>query len=283
MMDLMSPDPQPSGPAPTPPETMVEFGTDPDVPRSRRRRWSVPEVAAGLAADRRAVPLAAVVGAVALFASLMSEWQITVMDTTPFGESRSSSRPLPSGIGDLGALGGGYLAGLFALTGATVLVLFGPAAGRRHARLLGLATGGVLLAVLAAIAASLGDTSRAVDTIFTLELDEEQLQLSYGRGLWCAFFGVAAVLLALYLAGRHTPAAEGAAADAGAGAGEQPAPEVEAPVVWSWRRPKAGTDEERLPDAPFDLTVSSTTPFTSLSDDRDKPSPGDGRGRGISG
>ena len=266
MMDLMSPDPQPAGPAPTPPETVVEFGTDPDAPRPRRRRWSVPELATSLAADRRAVPLAAAVGAVALFASLLSEWQITVMDTTPFGESRSSSRPLPSGIGDLGALGGGFLVGLFVLTGATVL---------------GLASGGVLLAVLVALAASLDDTSRAVDTIFTLELDEGQLQLSYGRGLWCAFIGVAAVLLALHLAGRHTPAADEAVAEAGDG--EQPAPDAEAPVVWSWRRPKAPADDERLPDAPFDLTVSPTTPFTSLSEDRDRPSAGDRRGRGISG
>ncbi len=271
-MDLMSPDPQPAGPAPTPPETVVEFGPDPDETRPARRRWNATEVATSLAADRRAVPLAAAVGAVALFASLMSEWQITVMDTTPFGDNRGANRPLPAGIGDLGALGGGYLAGLFVLAGATVLVLFGPPAGRHYARLLGLTTGGVLLAVLAAMAGSLDDTSRAIDTMFTLDLDEDQLQLSYGRGLWCAFFGVAAVLLALHLAGRHLRAPAAVEADE-----EEAAAADEPPVVWSWRRPRAEPDDEQPPDAPFDLTVSPTTPFTSLSDDRDKPSSDDRR------
>ncbi len=280
-MDFMSPDPQPIGPGPAPPETVVEFGADPDEPRPQRRRPSATEIVRSLAADRRAVPLAAAVGAVALFASLMSEWQITVMDTTPFGENRGGNRPLPSGIGDLGALGGGFLAGLFLLAGTTVLVLFGPAAGRRHARLTGLATGGVLLAVLAALAGSLDETSRAVDLIFTLDLDEDELQLSYGRGLWCALFGVAAVLLALHLAGRHTPAPARPATD-GAEV-EQPAAPVDDPVVWSWRRPKAAAGDEQLPDAPFDLTVSPTKPFTSLSDDRDKPSGDDPKPGGISG
>ncbi len=272
MMDLMSPDPQPTGPGPTPPQAVVEFGADPGGPRRRRRRWSVTGVATELAADRRAVPLAAVVGAVALFAALMSEWQVTVMDTTPFGEARGGNRPLPAGIGDLGALGGGFLGGLFVLAGAVVLALFGPPPGRLYARLIGLTTGGVLIAVLSALAGALDDTSRAVDKIFTMDLDQDQMQLSYGRGLWCAFFGVAAVMLALYLAGRHTPAM---AAPPESG-GEQAGPAYEPPVVWSWRRPRDEADDEQPPDAPFGLTVSPTTPFTSLNDDRDKPSGNDG-------
>ena len=282
MMDLMSTDPQAPGPGPAPPETVVEFGADPDRPAPRRRRWNAGEVLSGLAADPRAVPLAAAVGAVALFGSLMSEWQITVMDTTPFGENRGGNRPLPAGIGELGALGGGYLAGLFVLAAATVLVLFGPAAGRRHARLVGLASGGVLLAVLAALAGSLDDTSRAVDTIFTLDMDENQLQLSYGRGLWCGFVGVAAVLLALHLAGRHRAPDEAAGPAAEPPVDADAAPPAGAPVVWSWRRPRAEPDEQP-PDAPFDLTVSSTKPFTSLSDDRDAPSGDERRTGGISG
>jgi hypothetical protein len=43
--------------------------------------------------------------------------------------------------------------------------------------------------------------------------------------------------------------------------------------VWSWRRPRdVDDDDEQLPAEPFDLTVTSTRPFTSLMDDRDKPS-----------
>jgi len=267
MMVLMSSDPQPIRAAPTPAETVVEFGADPEGPPPRRRRLSASEILAGLAADRRAVPLAAAVGGVALFASLMSEWQITLLNTDQFtgGPPGDGNRPLSAGVIDLGAIGGAYLVGLFLLAGATALVLYGPGPARRYARVLGLSTGGVLIGLLAALTASLGETSRVVFALFALEFDEEQMRLSYGRGIWCAFFGVAAVLLALYLAGRHEP---------GVVAVEQPedAQEAEAPVVWSWRRPKDGDEDEGPPDAPFDLTVSSTKPFTSLSDDRDKPS-----------
>jgi hypothetical protein len=249
MMVSMSSDPQPADRDTAQPEAVVEFGPEPDEPRRDRRRWSVTEIAAGLAADRRAVPLAAAVGGVALFASLISEWQITVLDTDQFtGGTGGDPRPLAAGVTDLGALGSAYLVGLFVLAGVMTLVLFGPPPARRYARLLGLSTGGVLLALLVA-----------------LELDGDDMKLSYGRGLWCAFFGVAAVLLALYLAGRHEPQLVEVEPHAGAD-GAAPA----GPVVWSWRRPKE--EDEGPPDAPFDLTVTSTKPFTSLGDDRDKPS-----------
>lgn len=267
MMVSMSSDPQPADRDTAQPEAVVEFGPEPVEPRRDRRRWSVTEIAAGLAADRRTVPLAAVVGGVALFASLISEWQVTVLDTDQFtgGTGGGNSRPLPAGVTDLGALGSAYLVGLFVLAGVVTLVLFGPPPARRYARLLGLSTAGVLLAVLVALASSLSDTSRVVLALFTLELADDDMKLSYGRGLWCAFLGVAAVLLALYLAGRHEPHPVGAEPDEG---GQQPAPA--GPVVWSWRRPKE--DDEGPPDTPFDLTVTSTKPFTSLGDDRDKPS-----------
>lgn len=265
MMDRMAPDQQPADGDATPREEVVEFGPD-SGPFAPARRWQAGRFAAGLAADRRAVPLAAAVGAVALFASLISEWQLTSVDTTPFGGSDAGERQVSASLSDLGALGTGYLAGLFVLAGAVALILFGPATTRVHARLAGLATGGVLLAVLAALGSDLGDVSRSIERIYLLELDDEDLTLTYGRGIWCAAFGVAAVLLALYLAGRHTPVAADRDTD------DEPAP------VWSWRRPREAEDESP-PDAPFELTVEPATPFTSLNDDRDKPTPR----RGISG
>jgi hypothetical protein len=268
MMVPMPTPPQDPEQAPQPAETVVEFGPEQDEPRAGRRRFSLTELAVGLAADRRAVPLAAAVGAVALFASLISEWQVTQVNGDSFigGAAAGGNRPMPSGVTDLGALGGAYLGGLFVLTGAMVLVLYGPPAGRRYARLLGLSGGGVLLALLAALASSLSDTSRVIFTFLTTDFAEDQMQLSYGRGLWCAFFGVAAVLLALYLSGRHEPrTVVTATSTEDAVVVETP----EAPVVWSWRRPRE--DEETLPDAPYDLTVTSTKPFTSRPDDRDKP------------
>lgn len=268
MMDFMSSDPQHSPVSPVPPvspqEHVVEIGTEPGEPRAGRRRWNLTEIATSLAADRRVVPLSGAVGGVALFASLISEWQITTVDTSRFADSETGARPLTAGLADLGALGSGFLTGVFLLVITTVLVLFGPAAGRGYARLIGLSTGGVLLALLAALASSLGDSSRAVEGIFVLEFEEDQLQLSYGRGIWCAVVGVAAVLLALHLSARHGPSVTPAA-------GPDSADEIgEEPNLWSWRRPQSDFDD-RPPDEPFDLTVSSTRPFTSLSDDRDKP------------
>ena len=268
----MATDQQPTGAAdPTRQTSVVEFGADAVEAHPGRRRGSVAGFAMSLGSDRRVVPLAAVLGGVALFGSLVSEWQITSVDTTVFGGVQAGNRPIASGIADLGGWAGGYLAGLFVLVATTVLVLFGPAPGRPYARLVGLSSGGLLLAMLAAIASHLGDSTRALDVVFTLALNDDQLQISYGRGIWCAVFGVVATMVALYLAGRH------ALPPTGAGPGDEKAdggatPES-LPTVWSWRRPRdVDDDDEQPPAEPFDLTVTSTRPFTSLMDDRDKPS-----------
>jgi hypothetical protein len=271
MMGRMSTDNPVQPPAPA--EAVIEFGggSEERAPAARGRR-SLTELAQGLAADRRSVPLAAVVGAVALFASLLSEWQVTMVDAAQFQDVRSD-RPLPAGVADLGALGSGYIAGLFVLAGAMVLVLFGPHAGRRHARLLGMTAAGVLLGLLAATASELGGSSRAAALLFVVGLEEDQIHLTYGRGIVCAVAGVLDVLLALWLAGRHLPP-DGPAVPGSEQAAE---PEPEAgPVVWSWRRPvrEELEEEDERPDAPIDLTVSSSTPFTLRDEDRDKPANG---------
>jgi hypothetical protein len=262
----MPPDQQPATAEPTPAEagSIIAFGTDGS--RRRRPRFSATGWAAGLAGDRRLVPLAATLSAVALFASLMSEWQITAVDATVFDDGQVGAKPLPTTIADLGAWGGGYLTGLFVLAAATVLVIFGPAPGRRYARLVGLSTGGVLLGLLAAVAAELGGSSRTLGQAFMIQLGQDQVRLAYGRGLWCALFGVAAAMLALHLAGRHM--APGEASPAAADDGQQAAGAP--PPVWSWRRPHNSAAEEGPPDAPFDLTVTSAKPFAPSTEDRDQ-------------
>jgi hypothetical protein len=209
----MATDQQPAD-APAP-ESVVEFGAEP--PARAPRRWSATGFAAAVGADRRVVPLAAVLGGIALFGSLVSEWQITAVDTTAFGGTQPGNRTITAGVAELDGWGGGYLGGLFVLVAATVLVLFGPVAGRRYARLVGMTIGGVLLAMLVAIAQTLKDTSRALELVYTLALNPDQLQLSYGRGIWCAAIGVAAITLALYLAGRYLPAATAPAPAAATG------------------------------------------------------------------
>jgi hypothetical protein len=267
IMVRMPPD-QP--PVVAPPESVIEFGPSPDEsgrPASRRRR-SLADFGLGVARDRRVVPLAAVLGGVALFASLVSEWQVTTIDTVVFN-SEDGRQPIPSDLFDLGGWSAGYVVGVFVLVTATVLVLFGPPAGRRYARLAGLSVGGVLLAVLAALGPTLNDVSRTLGYVIRYQVQRSQYEVTDGRGLWCAVVGVLAVMVALYLAGRHTAPVVVSATDVPA----EPLDEAS-----FWRRPHAATvdDEDRPPDAPFDLTVGPTTPFTSLNDDRDKPTGRDG-------
>jgi hypothetical protein len=261
-------------PVVTPTESVIEFGAVPDEPaRGRRRRWNLSGLVASLAGDRRMVPLSAALGAVALFASLVSEWQITSIDTTVFNGAQSGLRPIPTDLIDLGGWAAAYVTGLFVLVSTTVLVLFGPPAGRRYARLTGLSTGGVLVALLAALEPSLDDVSRTLGYVIRFQVSPGQYQVAGGRGIWCAIVGVLAVMLALFLAGRHTPAVA-PAVEATPGEAET---EGRPDPNWSWRRPRtAGEEDEQPPAAPIDLTVSPTTPFTSLNGDRDKPNEGDG-------
>ncbi|GAA3956692.1 hypothetical protein [Actinoplanes auranticolor] len=252
-------------------EAVVAFGPDDDdeAERPPRRRAAVGEFLTGLAGDRRVVPIAAALGAVALFGSLVSEWQLTEIDGTYWGDGEVGTRSAQTTLADLDGWSGGYLTGLFLLVAATVLTLFGPPAGRRYARLAALSVGGTLLATVVAIGSYLGDISGAVGQLTLTNLEENQVTVSNGRGLWCAGVGVALVLLAMVLAGRHQAT--------GPGSGPVDAPpdeaqpvEVEAPA-WTWRRPATG-DEDEPPDAPFDLTVTAAKPFTTSQENTDKPS-----------
>jgi len=226
------------------PAPVVEFGPSP----APRRRLNLSRFGRGLAADRRLVPLSAALGAVALLASLISEWQVTTVAASIFGvDGEIGDRKLPTDVTDLGAIGTGYLVGLFPLVAAVVLTLFGPEAGRRYARLAGLSVAGTLGALLVALTGSLGGESRIVTQLYTLTFNGDQMQVAYGRGLWCAYAGVVLAVLALYLAGRET-----------------------AGPAWTWRPPRV--EEESGPDEPLELTVGPARPFTPRGDDRDKPS-----------
>ena len=240
---------------------MVEFGGDAPV---SRRRWQPSEVLRALATDRRAVPLTALLGALAVLVSLISEWQVTTVDAEEF-TGGVGPHAVSTGLIDLGALGSAYLIGLFPLAAAVVLTMFGPVAGRRWARLGGLCAGGMLLAVLFATTASLGSESRVVPNLYRMQFDKNQVQIAYGRGLWCAAAGVVLVMLALYLADRHQPRVPAPPSESGGAP-----PSVADESAWGWRRPPAAR-EEADPDQPLELTVAPAKPFTSWGDDRDKP------------
>ncbi|WP_106128772.1 hypothetical protein [Pseudosporangium ferrugineum] len=245
-----------------PQEAVVEFGPEP--PPSRRT--GVPAFLRGLATDRRLVPLAAALGALALFGSLVSEWQLTEIDATVFRDVQTGTRAFGATVADLGGWGAAYLVGLFLLTASVVLTLFGPPGGRVYARLTALSTGGVQLAIVLALWSSLDETTRVAGQLDVSGLDSDEITLTLGRGPWCAAFGVVLVLLAVYLAGRLYPPVTAPGREPAAGEEAEAGP----PPVWSWRRPSA--EDETPPDAPFDLTVTPAQPWTASDDSRDKPS-----------
>jgi hypothetical protein len=236
----MLPPPQPSLEPDVTPEEVIEFGTEP-----ARRRHS--GLALALARDRRTVPLLATLAAVAAFASLVSEWQVTTMDATTFASDSVGDKMIPADLADLGAAGTGYLVALFPLVTAVVLTMFGPVAGRRYARLAGLSVGGTLFALLLAMTVTLGEQSRVISRLYTEQIEGGEMTVAYGRGLWCALFAVVAALTALYLPGPDGP---------------------EPPTAWFRQRRDQQTDP--APEEPFELTVSSTQPFSSPDDDRDR-------------
>ncbi|MEV0899574.1 hypothetical protein [Actinoplanes sp. NPDC049802] len=176
-----------------PADSVISFGAP-------RRRGFLRD----LGTDHRLPVLTAALAGVAAFGSLISEWQITDMRSISTGNAAvPTARVVPTGLVELGVFGTGYLAGLFLLVIAVVLTLFGPSESRRYAQLTGLAAGGLLLAVLVALIPVIGDTSLLFPKYFTVELANEQLMVTPGRGLWCAFAAVALAMAALRLPERR--------------------------------------------------------------------------------
>ncbi|MBB4696164.1 hypothetical protein [Paractinoplanes abujensis] len=248
---------------PTSSEAVVEFGPAPQ--ESRRRRWDFSGAGRDLLADRRTVPLAAALAALAALVSVLSEWQVTVVDADTIGNA-SGIRTVASSLDDLGVLGIGYVLGLFLLVPVLVLTLFGPPAARRTFRLAGLSVAGTLLGVLLAVAARLTSESYLIDPIYRIAFDGAETTLSYGRGVWCAFAAVLLAVTALYLSGRHLTSDPAAVPETF----EVSSADIPPAAVWSWRRPAPSREEQPEGDA-LDLTVAPAQPFTSFPDDRDRP------------
>jgi hypothetical protein len=257
---------------------VVEFGAD--EPVHKRPRAS--QILTAVRRDWRIVPILAGLSAVAIFASLVGEWQ-----TTSFTEQQQVAVPpdqLPppatSGVADLGGFSTGYLIGVFVLVGCMGLVLFGRPAMRDQVRILGLSAAGVSGAVLVGTAAWLDSQSAAYATArLFLGPQGPTYELAYGRGLTMAFLGVAGLAVALYLAGRLMPAPPAPMAAPAAGADAEPRPEAASQADWPWRRPRTAQEPDDLDSdlpPPADLTVGPTAPFVPMHHDGKPPAP-DGR------
>ncbi|MFC8845648.1 MULTISPECIES: hypothetical protein [unclassified Micromonospora] len=207
--------------------TVVEWGGPEPTPPGR-----VGRPLSRLGRDRRIPLVAAGLGAVAAFASLVGEWLVM---TVPTGGPEGDTLRVPGGVSDVGGFGLGYLVGLFALVAAAALALRGSTAVRHDARVAGLALSAALVGVLVATSFSLDDSGRR-----GLYSSEDGFQVEYGRGLVAAFAACVLLAVALHLAGR-----------ADAERPDESAPGEEHPPA----------EETDLPPAPADLTVQPTVPF----------------------
>jgi hypothetical protein len=238
--------------------SVVSWG---DSPRSGRR--------AGLALSRlgrdgRLVPVVAVFGAGAIFASLLGDWAVTIMPTE--GSPSGSTVELASGVADLATFGTAYLVGVLGMIGCLALVFFGSPEIRHNARVLGLAVTAVVIGMLAAVTNSLDSLTNDWQVYGELE---GMVMTAYGQGLILAYLGTGGLGLALLLAGRFVRRTSAAPAPGdGAGTPTGPAgPVTSEETDWPWRRRPRSASQPAPDDgddrpAPIDLTVTPTKPFT---------------------
>ncbi|GLY25812.1 hypothetical protein [Micromonospora sp. NBRC 101691] len=242
---------------------VLEWGPSAPAPEGLTR------TVAGLGRDPRFPVVLVGLGGAAALASLMGEWLVmTVPENGPQG---SGSLRVPGGVSEVGGFGIGYLVGLLGLTGAAALALGGTRDARRNARVLGSGLAVALLALLAAAAVSLDDSTRR--SLFYSA--DSGFQVEYGRGLVMAFVGVALLGAALRLSGsadRRSDPGDGSPGPGTAApedAADSPYPStsgpgdstVSEPAERSWwprRRSRAVEDE---PPAPEGLTVEPSAPF----------------------
>jgi hypothetical protein len=280
--DLTVPPTGPNSSAPT----VVEWGSDPRFRRvaegtqhaePRRNAWS--RLMIGPRLDNRVVPVIAGIGGIAIFASFIGEWQITM---TPGDNSTGSvSQRITVGLGGIDGWNTGYLMGVFAVVACSALALFGAPPVRHYARLVGLAMVGALGAMLVAATVELGRSSVVYSYLRSPNIEELQSNVEYGRGLYMAFIGAGALALALYLTGRLAPPPAGDQAgtsDAvGRSAQRDPQPPSGVPGTPSyaddaddgrarwWRR--GGAPKPSGPPSPADLTVGPALPFAQTTGD----------------
>lgn len=242
---------------------VVEFGADEPV----RKRPRVSQVFTAVRRDWRMVPILAGLSAIAVFASLLGEWQVTTF-TQPDLFGPGQTPPISASLPELGAYATGYLIGVFALVACAGLVLFGRPAMRDQVRILGLSAAGVTGALLVGAAFWLDGTSAAIPSAYLVGPQGPTLELEYGRGLTMAFLGVAGFALALFLAGRLMAPPPAQPVRSAAAGDDEPAAQAEAAEVdWPWRRPRAAPEDldSDLPP-PADLTVGPTAPFVPMQD-----------------
>jgi hypothetical protein len=254
-------------PAPIEP-ALVEWGDDDDEPVDRRAA----RVIAGLRANRRLVPIVAGLGALAAAGSVLSEWRVMTVQEVETVTERTSA-----GVVSFPTVGTTYLLGLLVVAASLILTLYGVGLVRHHARLVGLATSGMLGLVLIATSVQLEQVGSTIDNlVLGFRGQEGQVTVSTGRGIYLAYAAVGALAFALWLAVPTDRSVPGQ--PAGAGAPGQVAYELddvdpadgELGPDWPWqRRHRSVRADDLQRPAPLDLTVEPATPFISPPEERD--------------
>jgi hypothetical protein len=235
---------------------VIEWGADGPPPSRAARALT------GLRSHPRLAPTVAALAALALFGSVLFEWRIWTAASPEEGGPFPQSETAHSVV-SLGSVGTAYLVGLFALAAFGTLALFGAGAVRRHARLVGLSSAVVLLALLVTASTHLDQLGGTIDDLIgNRNVPGSPALLRPGRGIYLAFLGVIGAAVALYLAApaRRGPSGPATAADRDHLTEEDGGD-------WPWRRPPA---VEPSAAGPVDLTVEPAAPFLP-PDDQDRP------------
>lgn len=192
----MTEPPEHSPPPEQPEPAVVEWGDERRGVLERLAGWQYPKLSWVLAG----------LGAVAMFGSLIGEWQVM---NNPF-EEEFASEPMSIGIGLTVVWGTYWLVGGLLLAVCGGVALAGQPSIRPYARTVGLAVAVVELGILVTAAVSL-----TRESIFAGP-DETQ-ELTLGRGVYAAFASVVLIGAALYLARPVESHAEAAAEPARGG------------------------------------------------------------------
>lgn len=259
--------------------TVIGWAAQNDRPTGRLGRgWGA------LRADPRLAPLLAVLAGLALFGSLLTEWRVwTIVENSDaiggFGRQR-----LVSSVISFPGVGNAYLIGLLVLAACVTLVLRGTEPVRRNARLVGLATTGVLLAVLVTVTAQVDQVGGVVEDIALPDSGDGaafQSTIEYGRGIYLAFAGVGIMGLALWWVTpveRRVSGVSSAEPDEtdesldsesnGDGGLEAAGWGSSGGAGWPWRSraAKRSTSTHTQPSRPVDITVEPAAPFLPPGD-----------------
>lgn len=221
--------------------------------------------------DQRFAWVLAALGGLALFGSMIDEWQVTSLPGGFFGEEQQE---ITSDLASLGAWGFAWMVAVTALAAGTGLAVFGSTALRPAARGVGLAIAGALAGLLVVMTISL--TRRSVLDALAPG-NELELEPTIGRGVYVAYLGLLLAAGAIWWV-RPVPRA--------ALAGPVDPPDAVAAPVVAPRQPgpdHAGPDSPGPNHAgPADLRVGPAEPFTQLGpaseDDQRWRRPGVGGG-----